>query len=139
MLLLALALTAIETLTTSDDHFDKYASIAFDRGGTMWVAYASMHDEKTAIVVRSKRGGKWSAEQRLDSGEGFEGHPRLGTDARGNIVAVWHGLRAGRCTVYSRALGKGGETRVSPPDVDALHPAVQGGTIAYEVVKKGGF
>ena len=56
MLLLALALTAqltnVETVTTGDDHFDKYASVAFDRAGTMWIAYASMHDDDTRIFVR---------------------------------------------------------------------------------------
>jgi hypothetical protein len=146
MLLLALALTAqltnVETLTTSDDHFDKYASAVYDRSGTLWIAYASMHDDRTSILVRSKKAGRWSPEERLDRGEGFEGNPRLSVDSRGNVSAVWHGRRGGRWSVYSRTRGRSewsAEARRSPASVNALHPAIARDVLAYEVIKPGGF
>ncbi len=163
MLLLALALTAqltnVETVTTDDDHFDKYASVVFDRAGTMWMAYASMHGDHTSVVVRSKRDGKWSAEETLDAepgptesrpyvgGDGFDGNPRLAVDGRGSLWAVWHGRRGDRWGVFARKRAGGRwqpETRVSSPDENALHPAVAVGArgrlwIAYEVAKPGGF
>ena len=151
MLLLALALTAqltnVETVTTDADHFDKYASVVFDREGTMWVAYASMHDDHTGVVVRSKRGGQWSAEETLDRGEGFDGNPRLAIDGGGALWAVWHGRRADRWAVFARKRLAGAwqaETRISAIDENALHPTVAVDTkgrvwIAYEVAKTGGF
>jgi hypothetical protein len=151
MLLLALALTAqltnVETVTTDADHFDKYASVVFDRDGTMWVAYASMHDDHTSVVVRSKRSGQWSAEETLDRGEGFEGNPRLAIDGRGALWAVWHGRRADRWGIFARKRIAGtwqAETRVSAIDENSMHPTVAVDTkgrvwIAYEVAKTGGF
>ena len=151
MLLLALALTAqltnVETVTTGDDHFDKYASVVFDRAGTMWIAYASMHGDHTSVLVRSKRNGKWSLEETLDRGEGFEGSPRLAIDGRGVLWAVWHGRRGDRWSVFARKrVGDAWqpETRVNAPEDNALHPAVAVDAkgrvwIAYEVEKPGGF
>jgi len=151
MLFLALALTAqltgIETVTTDEDHFDKYASVAFDREGTMWIAYASMHGHETSVLVRSKRNGRWSAEERLDHGEGFEGSPRLIVDRAGALHALWHGRRKDWWGVFARRRSRGAwqaERRVSPLNVNALHPAVALDTkgrlwVAYEVAKPGGF
>ena len=141
MLFLALVL-AVETLTTAEDHFDKYASAAFDRGGTMWVAYASMHDERTSVVVRAKTKDGWTMEEHLDQGEGFEGSPKLAVDAKGNLRVVWHGRRNGRWSVYSRTHGRRGwsaEKRISPPNVHALHPVMAKDVVAYEATKPGGF
>ena len=80
MLLLALALTAqltnVETVTTDADHFDKYASVVFDREGTMWVAYASMPYDHTSILVLSKRGGHWVPEETPDPARGSRVPPR---------------------------------------------------------------
>ncbi|MGZ4779362.1 MAG: hypothetical protein ACXV5L_09205, partial [Thermoanaerobaculia bacterium] len=91
----ATALQNVETLTTDDDHYDKYPSIAFDRDGTMWIAYTSMHDDHDAIVIRSKRNGSWSAEERIDRGEGFEANPKLLIDRGGALWVFWHGRRNG--------------------------------------------
>lgn len=151
MLLLALALTAqlthIETVTTDQDHFDKYASVVFDKAGTMWVAYSSMHGDHTSIKVRSKSNGQWSGEETIDRGEGFEGSPRLVVDRGGVLRVVWHGRRADRWSVFQRKRVRGTwqpETRVSAPGENALHPAVAVDAkgrvwIAYEVTKPGGF
>ncbi len=51
LLALVLQLTAVETVTSAADHYDKYASIAFDREATMWIAYSSMHGDETSIDV----------------------------------------------------------------------------------------
>ncbi|HSP14904.1 MAG TPA: CehA/McbA family metallohydrolase [Thermoanaerobaculia bacterium] len=147
LLALVLQLSGVETVTTAADHYDKYASVAFDREATMWIAYASMHGDETSIVVRSKAGGRWSGEERLDRGEGFEGNPKLIVDGRGNLWAIWHGRRHDRWSIFARRHVRGtwqAEQRISPADENALHPVaavdLRGRIwIAYEVAKPGGF
>ena len=147
LVLLALPLTAVETVTTDDDHYDKYPSIAFDRDGTMWIAYTSMHDDHDAVVVRSKRNGAWSAEERLDRGEGFEANPKLLVDRKGALWVFWHGRRGGKWAVYARKRTGGAwrsEQRISEANENALHAAValdaKGRTwIAYEVAQPHDF
>lgn len=127
--------------------YDKYASSVFDREGRLWVAWTSMRSGKDQLIVRSRSGKAWAAEERLDRGEGVESGARLILDARGNVWAVWHGRRKGRWAIHSRTRRNGfwGPERIlSTPGVDALHPAAvmdRSGKIwvAWEITEPGGF
>ncbi len=137
----------VETLTTDGGHYDKYASIAFDRQGTKWIAYTSMHDDHDSVVVRAKRDGKWSAEERIDRGEGVEANPKLAVDGKGALWVVWQGRRKDAWSIYARrrnGAAWGAEARVSRVSDHAMHPAVvvdKSGRLwaAWEVTRRGGY
>src|SRR4051812_30725007 len=121
------AVRDVETVTTDDDHYDKYASIAFDRTGAMWVAYTSMHDDRDEVILRTKSEGRWSGELRVDGGEGFEANPKLLVDRDGSLWVFWHGRRGGKWSVFARRRLRGRwspESKISPATKNALRPAV---------------
>jgi hypothetical protein len=141
------AVRDVETVTTDDDHYDKFASIAVDRAGAMWVAYTSMHDDRDEVILRAKSEGRWSGELRVDGGEGFEANPKLLVDRDGSLWVFWHGRRGGKWSVFARRRLRGRwspESKISPATKNALRPAValdRSGTIwmAYEVSEGGTF
>ena len=151
LLLAAVPLTAavldVETVTTDDDHYDKYPSVAFDRSGTMWVAYTSMHDDRDEVILRARRNGRWTGELRLDGGEGFDANPKLLVDREGSLWVFWSGRRHGTWSVFARRRLRGRwspESRMTPADVNALHPVVtidrhDAIWLAYEVAERGTF
>jgi len=128
-------LTEVRTLTTADDHYDKYVSIAYDRAGTLCAAYTSMQGDNDRIVLNCGKG-----EERIDAGEGLEANPKLLVDRRGALWTFWHGRRQGTWNVFARRRG-GHEMKIAS---NALHPVVtldRSGRIwaAWESPKRGGF
>jgi len=152
VLLVLSALTSPATVREVDTpsggvFYDKYASTVFDREGRMWVVFTSMRGDEDQIVVRSRSGRIWSAEQRLDGGEGVESGAKLIVDGGENLRVVWHGRRKGRWAIFTRSWRNrswGPEQVLSSPSVDALHPVVirdRSGRvwIAWEITEPGGF
>ncbi|MEO8217869.1 MAG: CehA/McbA family metallohydrolase [Acidobacteriota bacterium] len=137
----------VQSLTTADDHYDKYVSIAYDRTGSLCAAYTSMHDVVDTIVFRCTDNRGWSAEQRVDAGQGLESNPRLMVDASGDLWLFWHGVRAGTWSVFARHRSGakwGPEQRLSAPNVNALHATASLDStgriwVAFEVEKPRGF
>jgi len=136
----------IESLSATG-RYDKYPSIAFDPAGAAWVAWTSMDRGLDRIVVRSRLSGAWSAEQRLDAGEGTESGAQLVLDGDGALWIFWHGRRHDRWSIFARRrIGEkwGPEQLLSPPNQDALHPAAARDRdgrlwVAWEVAEPGGF
>ena len=134
------------TVLTADDGYEKYPSLAVASDGTVWMASVVSDGTSDTVVVRRHGANGWSVPERVDAGEGCEGHPRLAV-RRGVVWVVWHGRRAGRWAVYARAFDGGSwraEQRVSTPTTDALNVTVavdQDGRLwaAWEVGKPGGF
>ncbi len=164
------ALLNVEELS-QPQRYAKYPSLAFDSDGRLWSAWTSTlvnsQEASDQIVARVRREGAWSDPLRLDRGRGLEGGVALRRDAQGVLWAVWHGVREGNWALYSRRLAPGAaaqadeasrpsagsdaaawgwdqERRLTPPAINALHPALttagEGGLwLAYEVEIDGGF
>jgi 2',3'-cyclic-nucleotide 2'-phosphodiesterase (5'-nucleotidase family) len=140
------ALDGVETLSKSG-RFDKYPSVAFDAAGDLWCAYTTTEGANDRVVVRRRKGGAWSEETRLDSGEGLESGAKLVLDGKSRLRVFWHGKRKGEWAVFARTLADGAwgqETRISSKGIDALHPVpvrdVDGRVwVAWEALKAGGF
>jgi hypothetical protein len=140
------ALEGVETLS-GPGRFDKYPSVAFDAEGDLWCAYTSTDSGHDRIVVRRRRAGTWSAEERLDAGEGLESGAKLVLDGKARLRAFWHGKRNGEWAVFSRTWdGRAweAEKRISSKGSDALHPVVARDAgrrlwAAWETFKPGGF
>jgi len=135
------------TSPSGEIFFDKYGHTVFDREGRMWTGWTSMRDGDDRIMVRYRTGAVWSAEERLDRGEGVESGVRLVNSTRGKLTAVWHGRRGGRWAIYSRTRSGGvwgDEGRLSLPTVDALHPSATYDKqhrlwITWEIARAGTF
>ncbi|MGA7990138.1 MAG: 5'-nucleotidase C-terminal domain-containing protein [Thermoanaerobaculia bacterium] len=140
------ALGRVETLS-APGRFDKYPSVAFDAAGDLWCAYTTTEAGTDRIVVRRRREGAWSEEERLDAGEGLESGAKLVLDGKRRLRVFWHGKRKGEWAVFSRTWNGrawGEEKRVSAKGRDALHPVVARDSagrlwVAWEEFKRGGF
>ncbi len=140
------ALEGVETLS-KPGRFDKYPSVVFDAAGDLWCAHTTTDGGNDRVVVRRRKGGTWSEEERLDSGEGLESGAKLVLDGKRRLRAFWHGKRGRAWAVFSRTWNGrawGPEKRISPKGSDALHPVVardSAGRLwaAWEELKRGGF
>ncbi|HQQ79407.1 MAG TPA: hypothetical protein PLB01_18815, partial [Thermoanaerobaculia bacterium] len=139
-------LEAVETVSTPG-RFDKYPSVAFDASGDLWCAFTTTDGANDRVVVRRRKDGVWSDEERLDAGEGLESAAMLVVDGKKRLRAFWHGKRKGEWAVYSRTRTGGAwgpEKRISSKGSDALHPVVTLDSsrrlwVAWEEFKRGGF
>ncbi len=139
-------LADVESLS-APGHYDKYPSAAFDRTGTLWIAYTSNERGRDSVVVRGKAAGGWTPEEILAAGEGTESGARLVVDGNGLLWAFWHGRRHGTWTIYSRRRERGAwspEESVSAPGVNALHAAATADStgrlwVAWETARARGF
>ncbi|HWM90367.1 MAG TPA: CehA/McbA family metallohydrolase [Thermoanaerobaculia bacterium] len=94
-------------------------------------------------VARSRGTQGWSAETRLDSGEGTEGGTAMALDREDRPWVVWHGLRAGVWGVFTRRQD-GREWTAEQRISDGLHPAIAVDSrgrvwVAWEVPRAHGF
>jgi hypothetical protein len=106
-----------------------YPALIQDRAGNLWCAFVSArqrtplfrrhdvpYEEGDAIIVRTRRQGKWSGEVKINGHFGVNFAPQLAEDKAGNIIVVWSSRREGVDGIWWRRLGQdfslGGELRV---------------------------
>ncbi|MCK6558758.1 CehA/McbA family metallohydrolase [bacterium] len=72
----------------------EYPDLAFDAGGTLWVAYQQMQDQEESIRVRAYRNGAWADSLLLDRAR-LACKPRLAAAPDGTLWVSWARAEAG--------------------------------------------
>lgn len=105
---------------------DKYADLAIDGDGRLWLAAVSTIEKRDRIIVRQFMGKEWSEPTILATGEGVESVPSLIADSNGNLLIVWHARRDGNWSLYQRRMIDGKnwqkEMRINNSLGSELHP-----------------
>src|SRR5688572_19024552 len=96
LLLLAVSSLCAEVLRDvqqigSETTWNKYGSGVFDGAGRFCLARTETTGDKDQIQFRCRDGDVWSADQRIDAGQGIESNAKLISAGKDQLRVVWHG------------------------------------------------
>jgi hypothetical protein len=118
-----------------------YPDLIRDRQGNLWCAWASnrlrdplqpynagQYAEGDSIVVRVRKGDKWSGEAILNTNFGVNIEPVIAPDPAGGVQVVWTSRRQGEYALYTRhvsaELNLAGEQKILPAGTLEAHPSL---------------